>query len=83
MQNTFVRSIHGLVPFSLPTTWDILLVTDDIPADQVAHLGLCCATNLEDALVLVAEDHAEPAVNIVSADGVILPVISENSPPCG
>ncbi|MFH0781098.1 MAG: nickel-dependent lactate racemase [Pseudomonadota bacterium] len=63
--------------------FDIILVTDDIPPGQVARLGFHHAENLQHGLLLAAEDHAKPTVNVVPAGGVILPVINGNSPLSG
>lgn len=63
--------------------FNIILITGDIPPDQVARLGFTHAANLEDGLLLVAKDSARPTVNIVPAGGVILPVINEISPLSG
>ncbi|SHO44116.1 lactate racemase domain-containing protein [Desulfopila aestuarii] len=53
--------------------FNVILVTGDISADQIARIGFQHAATLQDALLLVAEDHAEATVNIVPAGGVILP----------
>ena len=63
--------------------FDIILVTDNIPSDQVARLGFTHAANLHDGLLFAAKDSAKPTVNIVPAGGVILPVINEISPLSG
>ncbi len=57
--------------------FNIILVTEDIVPGQVARLGFAHATDLHDSLLLAAENHAKPTVNIVPAGGVILPVIKE------
>ena len=61
----------------------IILVTADIPSDQVARLGFHHAANLQDGLLLAAESHASPTVNVVPAGGIILPVIKEISTQSG
>lgn len=57
--------------------FNIILVTGDIPSDQVARLGFHHAANLQEGLLLAAKRHAGPTVNVVPAGGVILPVINE------
>ncbi len=61
--------------------FNIILVTDDIGPGQVGRLGFTHAANLQEGLLLAAEHHTRPTVNIVPAGGVILPIIKGNSPP--
>jgi len=63
--------------------FNVILVTDDIAPGQVGRLGFTHAANLHDSLLLAAERHTSPTVNIVPGGGVILPVIKEISPLSG
>ncbi len=63
--------------------FNIILVTGDLPSDQVVRLGFDHAANLQDGLLLAAKHHARPTVNVVPAGGVILPVIQETPPLSG
>jgi len=55
--------------------FQIVLVTADIPADQVARLGFRHAPNMAAAQEMIARSHPHPTVNIVPSGGVILPVL--------
>ena len=63
--------------------FNIILVTNDIAPGQVDRLGFTHAASLQHGVLLAAEHHAKPTVNIVPAGGVILPVINEISPLSG
>lgn len=55
--------------------FDIILVTEDIPPEQVKQIGFQYAKNLEQAFKIADTYFSKPEVHIVPSGGVILPVI--------
>ncbi len=55
--------------------FDVVLITRDIPADQVARLGFRHAPDMAAAIAMIAGEHDNPTVHIVPSGGVILPVV--------
>lgn len=57
--------------------FQVILVSEDIEADQVKRIGFDYAPTLEEAFVKATEYCAKPSVNIVPSGGVILPIVGE------
>lgn len=53
----------------------IILVSPDIPGDEISRLGFLPAATLDAAMALAGRTHAKPSVNIVPSGGVILPIV--------
>lgn len=57
--------------------FDVILITRDIPAEQVARLGFRYAPDMAAAIAMIAGEHNRPTVNIVPSGGIILPVVEK------
>lgn len=57
--------------------FDVILITGDIPAAQVARLGFRYAPDMAAAIAMIAGEHDRPTVNVVPSGGVILPVVEK------
>ena len=55
--------------------FDVILVTKDIPAEQVGRLGFRYAPRMVDGIAMISNGHQHPTVNVVPSGGVILPVV--------
>ena len=53
----------------------VILVTDDMPKDQVTRIGFHYAPDLQVAIEMAKEYCTDPDVNVVPSGGVILPVL--------
>jgi hypothetical protein len=56
-------------------SFNVILVTEDIPRESVEALGFLYAEDMEQAVSMSAEINPKPEVHIVPSGGVILPIL--------
>jgi hypothetical protein len=59
-------------------SFNVILVTEDIPRDNVERLGFHYAQDLDQAFSMSASFNSAPEVHIIPSGGVILPILKNN-----